>query len=283
MLKLQNYGHWTATKVEKSLPQHTDAGLEIVYVANGSVEWDYQGTSILASSGDLTFSWPWQTHGARDNRVPSVELYYILLPLKTEKGTPRFRDGLGMTTTEGNRIIQQLLNHPPILSVSAQSGKYMAHLMKHLEQHDGNLNLDAKGLLLLLLSEIEKALEKERTADTRKREALQQVKAFWQEYLPENLTKAWSLNEMCAHLGIGRTAFTTQTKALCGDTPMRQLTRLRLDQADQLLKTGKLSITEVAHRVGFSSSQYFATVYKSYKTHPPSMVLSASDTDSIKK
>jgi AraC-like DNA-binding protein len=45
-------------------------------------------------------------------------------------------------------------------------------------------------------------------------------------------------------------------------TPAEYLTRLRMKKAKQLLKISKKSITEIAFDLGFSSSQYFATVFK---------------------
>ena len=54
-----------------------------------------------------------------------------------------------------------------------------------------------------------------------------------------------------------------------GMPPHEYILRRRIDRAATLLadKTTNRSVTEVAYDLGFSSSQYFATVFQTF--HPP--------------
>ena len=45
--------------------------------------------------------------------------------------------------------------------------------------------------------------------------------------------------------------------------------RLKIEKANHLLNANKRSITDIAYDLGFSSSQYFATVFKRYQSITP--------------
>jgi len=56
-----------------------------------------------------------------------------------------------------------------------------------------------------------------------------------------------------------------------GVAPMEYLMRAKVEEGKKLLQYNlKLTITDVAHRLGFSSSQYFATVCKRFTNKQPS-------------
>ena len=74
---------------------------------------------------------------------------------------------------------------------------------------------------------------------------------------------------------IGRGTFRKEFRAMMGLYPMEYLVRSRLHKAKEQLGKG-FPITEVAHELGFSSSQYFATVFRKYEATSPSDFLDVS-------
>jgi AraC-like DNA-binding protein len=75
------------------------------------------------------------------------------------------------------------------------------------------------------------------------------------------LDEPWSLATMAATAGLGRSRFSERVLELTGLTPKRWLEQQRLLHARRLLE-GNASVTEIAFRVGYSSSQYFATAFR---------------------
>lgn len=51
---------------------------------------------------------------------------------------------------------------------------------------------------------------------------------------------------------------------------MNYLLRLRIDKAQELLAGSEMSVTDISHSLGFSSSQHFAGVFKQYTGQTPS-------------
>jgi AraC family L-rhamnose operon regulatory protein RhaS len=87
---------------------------------------------------------------------------------------------------------------------------------------------------------------------------------------PENLALRWTLQEMADSCGLGVTQFVHHVRSLTNVSPMHYLTHCRLDLAAQVLRErSEATITDVALECGFSSSQYFATVFARRFRCPP--------------
>jgi AraC-like DNA-binding protein len=71
--------------------------------------------------------------------------------------------------------------------------------------------------------------------------------------------------------GLSRSEFFRKFKDETGAGPNQYLLWQRLEAAKDLLANKDPSITEVAHRLGFSSSQYFATVFRRHTGLPPNV------------
>jgi AraC-like DNA-binding protein len=67
---------------------------------------------------------------------------------------------------------------------------------------------------------------------------------------------------------LSESRFKTRFKRELGVPPAEFWLRQKIEKATLLLKSK--SVTEVAHELGFSSSQYFATVFKRYTLCSPS-------------
>jgi AraC-like DNA-binding protein len=81
--------------------------------------------------------------------------------------------------------------------------------------------------------------------------------------LRANSGELWTLEDMADKCGMGVTSFVKYCRKITNQTPIQYLNELRIERAAEMLATdaGK-SITDIAFECGFSSSQYFATVFK---------------------
>jgi AraC family L-rhamnose operon regulatory protein RhaS len=91
------------------------------------------------------------------------------------------------------------------------------------------------------------------------------IELFWSD-LNRNegrLESEWSVAAMARSCGMGVTNFIHQTKQLVNMTPANYLMRCRLEAAAKLLRNvPEATITDIAMKFGFGSSQYFATQFK---------------------
>lgn len=85
----------------------------------------------------------------------------------------------------------------------------------------------------------------------------------------ENPRASWNVDDLGKQVGMSRSALAARFKALLGMPPMQYVTRLRLQQACQLLRETQKSISEVADDVGYESEAAFSRAFKRLVGQPP--------------
>jgi len=71
-----------------------------------------------------------------------------------------------------------------------------------------------------------------------------------------------SLIELAQMVGVSDRTLRHGFQELFGTTVFGYLTSKRMEKAEQLLRSGKLSVTEVANSIGYSQPGNFAAVFK---------------------
>ena len=81
----------------------------------------------------------------------------------------------------------------------------------------------------------------------------------------KNFTESgFNVDAFAKRLKMSRVQLFKKTKALLDTTPSKVIRQYRLQQARQQLQAGGRSVSEVAYGCGFSSPEYFSTVYKEH-------------------
>lgn len=271
MLSLPEYlggcGAWNASRERRELPSHRDPALEIILVRRGQVEWRFPDHSRTASAGDVTWTWPWETH-AGGRGISTSAIVWLQLRLA---GTPRVRprrcpaphSALGFPPAEGREILAALWDRP---TGRTRGGKALCELIPRLYDR---LDREApyRGSWLRnqtrqLLIELAERCRGEEPAP-RPLAARERVRVFARR-LPDRAGEVWTLEEMAGACGLGRTQFARHFAELRGETPMRHLNRLRIEAAMERLRADNGSVTDIAFDCGFGSSQHFARVFKQF-------------------
>lgn len=73
---------------------------------------------------------------------------------------------------------------------------------------------------------------------------------------------AWTVGEIARRVGLSRTVFAERFRSLVGESPMAYLGNLRHQLAARWLNEGRLSLSEVAARVGYSSASAFHRAHR---------------------
>jgi len=92
------------------------------------------------------------------------------------------------------------------------------------------------------------------------------------ELIEANLAADFNLETFCQTLAMSRSQVYRKIKAMTGHSTTIFIRRIRLKNAHRLLKTSKLSISEVAYEVGFSSPAFFSTCFLEVYKQTPSQV-----------
>lgn len=84
-----------------------------------------------------------------------------------------------------------------------------------------------------------------------------------------------SLADVCAHLSISTSRFSTIFKAGTGETFVEALTRIRMEHAKDLLIHTSLKTYEIAEKIGFTDPHYFSIAFKKYTKMTPTEYIKA--------
>ena len=90
-------------------------------------------------------------------------------------------------------------------------------------------------------------------------------------YIKSNYSRQdFQVTDLCEEMGLSRSQLYRKIKALLGLSISEYIQNIRLEKAEKLLIKGELTIAEVAYQVGYTSPDYFSTLFKSRYNLVPS-------------
>ena len=95
--------------------------------------------------------------------------------------------------------------------------------------------------------------------NTLDREFMEKILALIDECMED---PEFSINNLCAKLGMSRSSLHNKLKALTDQAPNDFIRIIRLKKAAELLRSRRYNISEVAAMTGFPDSSYFSTAFK---------------------
>jgi AraC-like DNA-binding protein len=242
--------------------------LEIVYVSRGHLRWEVDGRVENVCPQSVFFTLPWEEHGSRDEYEPGHHWYWVVLRLRENTGKSQWNfslhPALGFSKAE-TACIRCALTGASHRSIRAS--REIAWILPQLVSECRGTNPLAKpavqSLTRLLIVELVRCIQLEKPADkvlagveTRMRACIQVIR--------ERCSEPWTLEKMSRQSGLSRTRFSDLLKKITGDTPTIYLRRMRVNHAQQLLRTTDRRITEIALESGFETSQHFARIFKGF-------------------
>jgi AraC-like DNA-binding protein len=81
-------------------------------------------------------------------------------------------------------------------------------------------------------------------------------------YIQERISQPITVNDVAEFVCMSRSAFAHQFREVTGSAPYQFIKQTRLMQAQRMLAEADVSITEVAHRVGYASLSHFINEFK---------------------
>ena len=94
------------------------------------------------------------------------------------------------------------------------------------------------------------------------------------EYIQAQLDAGLTVSGIAHAVGMSRNHFTKLFKESTGQTPYQYVVDARVKKAKELLTTGKFTISEAAHHVGFVDQSHLTRHFKRVFGLPPKMLLS---------
>jgi AraC family transcriptional regulator len=165
--------------------------------------------------------------------------------------------------------------NPDLHSVLLSSNPSIEFLHQHILSRAGHCTkLEIDSLTIRLLEKVMHALGN-RIAVVPLSEGVREHHLSTMEkardYLFRHFTEDVGLARLADHCHVSVFHFSRLFKAVLNTTPHQYLTELRLNHAQLLLQSMKLSVTEIAFQSGFNSLEHFVTSYRQRFGYAPKL------------
>ncbi len=254
---------WVHINRAHELGPHTHPGYEIVYVVRGTMDNWVGERRYRVDAGHVFVTPPASLHGAVDSVLNPNEhcLVHCVFP-KLGAALP----GLGLEETEALRRDLTAIG-AAVFPCSPRIKDLIAIIMDEHRAPGPYAHVVVRAALHELLVGVVRDSRKHRRlqgpapVDPKIRGALAWIDA----HLPDDI----SFDGLARRFGHSPTHFRRLFLKEVGQTPNDFLMRKRVERAKERFIDQRAAITDVALDLGFSSSQYFATVFKKYAGMTP--------------
>jgi AraC family L-rhamnose operon regulatory protein RhaS len=291
---LLSVGYWNAEhKQDWRLDWHRNEGLELSFLRSGSVEFATAGHSQTLFPHDMTICCPWQLHRVGTPLVDAGILMWLILDQKIHSADQQWSwpHWIVLTKQDLNELTRLLLYNPqpvcPANSKMVNCWEQLFHAVQDNQEgnHFSQIAVAVNELLLLLLMFLRgNERDKKHEAVSALPPALHTVKLFWDDLknIPSLLEKEWSVKDMANLCRMSESHFTQCCRKLTNKSPSHLLNHCRIQHALFLMTHDpQKSITDIALDCGFTTSQYFATVFKKITGQTPSHYLNVSGGEGV--
>ncbi len=91
----------------------------------------------------------------------------------------------------------------------------------------------------------------------------------------------FGVNELAKEVGLSRSQIHRKLKSVCNKSVSQFLREVRLDKAKLFLEDAKLTVSEIAYKVGFGSPSYFIKCFHDQFGYPPGEVKKLTSSENL--
>jgi AraC-like DNA-binding protein len=255
-------GKYSYTHVQKKLESHLhDQMIEICYCDKGQQVYEVEGREYQVKGGEVFVTFPNELHSTDNHPEEKGVLYWLQVRIPVNE---RF---LGYRGDDAHFFVNQLLTLPlRQFKGSGDMKKTLDEILYRLEEPRKPIN---KLIVPHLITHFLLSVVKCAYSDSGKLNCEDKINLI-KNYISENLFNDISIKDIARKFNISTSHFKSWFKKETGIPPADFVLRMKIEEAKMLMLQHKhLSITEIAYQFNFSTSQYFATVFKRYEGMSP--------------
>ncbi len=256
-----NYRH--AVKLDA----HAHEGFELVFALKGELSYELEsGESVEVRGGQFSFMPPGVVHkGKGGYETPCQFCWLIFNPLGKQagKGTPFSRKEL----VEINRMYSSFGTTVADFSTNTRNALHRFRMAFY--DHYG-VNRSSLSLSLLRSLACELIVDSSRHLEEAQSSSKTEYGRAAAEYVEARVFDLITVKEIAEYLGFSPSRTFEIFKHHTGQSPIDYQLRLRIRSAQERLSSSDVSVTRIAYDCGFSSSQYFARIFRRYVGMSPS-------------
>ena len=260
------------TEMKEIVPEHTHDFMELVIFQRGSATHSLHlpggKVSYAVMQGDCFSVLPGETHSFSDG---NHAFYYniIFSPELIRDRMPTLVEFDSWESLFGDRIPRDRRKIHLPLADRMQIDAYLTRLTDELDRRTSGYKIVAAAILLEILVQLLRCSPKQMAVRSGifprdEGNLLKTINSL--EKMPE---KHHSLAEMAKLSGMCVSSFTKKFRVLTGVSPTEYLISLRIEKAENLLKTTDLPVYAIAEACGFDNINYFIKTFRRFRHVTP--------------
>ncbi|TVY07623.1 AraC family transcriptional regulator [Paenibacillus cremeus] len=245
---------------------HSHDSYEIYYMKSGSRYYFIKDRSYLVREGDLVLIEPKVLHKTIEAYSPQHER--VLINFKPV--------WLKSMLSEMEIDLLSVFSGFPIVRPEGRDQAHVQQLITAMLTEQDKKDPGSEGYIKLLMTELliwlfrhAAATSAEQTARAEHPTSLHRKVSDIVRHINEHYPEPLSLKTLSEHFHISPYYLCRIFKEVTGFTLVEYIQRLRVHEAQKLLQTTALPISDVAGKVGFDSGTHFGRVFKSFTGHSP--------------
>lgn len=254
-------GRYEYSRAHPPLETHNHGPLlEISFLERGEQTYVLDEEEYHMRGGEVFVTQPFQDHGTGPYPEGKGVMFWMLIRLLPEAKTI-----LDLPEAEGAALIAKLKNLPPHFRAHRSLRQTLYRIFEAHGSSASSLKvLNIRNLLIRYL------LDVVHSAASQNEGQISPEILDIMEFIKENLNENFMLEDLAERVNLSVSRFKARFKDEVGVPPADFVARQKVAKAMELLQTSGMPITQVAHSLGYSSSQYFATAFRRYTGKTPS-------------
>ncbi|MGI6529472.1 MAG: AraC family transcriptional regulator [Clostridia bacterium] len=238
---------------------HKDA-FEITYMTKGKQVYEVDGKKYTVHAGEAFVTLPDEEHSTGGEPFDKSEFFYMIVELKNFNGY--FLSPLEEERTRLLNACLETFKNNRVIQLGRNAINYFNTIL-HTYESDSmyKMTIVRNSLTNLLIEMLACSAVIKDTTDFYLKPVI--------DYIEENVDFYIDIDYLANIAGLSKSRFQIKFKEYTGYPPREYIMRKKVERARELLDSSDLTITEIAHMLCFSSSQYFSTVFKKYTNVTP--------------
>lgn len=247
-------------KAHHPLSSHTHENcIELVFMNKGCQTYQVEQKFYTVYGQEVFLTFPGEEHSTGGKPEEKAGFYYLILNLDR-----LIREGGGCVPEEKDRFLKNWgKNIGRIQKSKLWYGEACFQLWSLCLGEDPFKHTKIRNILSLLLTDV-----MEQGKKMNQKSSLEIEKVL--DYIKKNIKENLSIEDLAENIPISVSRFKALFMTKVGIPPREYIVREKLKCCKKELLGSRKSITELAYEYGFSSSQYFSTVFKRYCMVSPS-------------
>lgn len=252
-------GRVNYSRAHTPLENHTHKDrMEIVLMVKGRQVYQVGGRNYAVGSGEVFMTFANELHGTSGYPEDKSLLYYLIIAVDD-----RLRSFIGFDGDESAGIIDRLKNPGGRKFPAIPKLKHELDAM--ISVYYGNSPFRRTLIRGLISGFLIDVVNCAKNGETCSNSGMKPVL----EYIRNNIDKDIRVPDLAKTAGLSVPGFKARFRNDMGMPPREYVLRQKVETAKEMLKSRDLSITDIAYKLSFSSSQYFSTVFKRYTFKSP--------------